>query len=163
VNTNHEPSCGTRESSHPLQLGWRTNAIHLHAARRRMAWRRAGFRKWSGHRLPSRRNARWDDGENRELRSTEPPRLAHHANQRRQHTDGLVRPLRKCRRRISGVTPGLPMKVFDAKAQFAARMKPTSSHIVFASFHETTSSMKTEAVSPRFQESALLSCSRRLS
>jgi len=45
---------------------------------------------------------------------------------------------------------------FDVKAQFAARMITTSSQSVFASLEETTSPMKTEAVSPGFQESTLL-------
>jgi hypothetical protein len=48
------------------------------------------------------------------------------------------------------------MKVFDLKAQFASRTITTSSQSVFVSLEETISPMKTEAVSPGFQESAPL-------
>jgi hypothetical protein len=48
------------------------------------------------------------------------------------------------------------MKVFDSKAQFPSRTITASSESVFVSLEETTSPMKTEAVSPGFQESAPL-------
>jgi hypothetical protein len=48
------------------------------------------------------------------------------------------------------------MKVFDVKAQFAARTITTSPESVFVSLKETRSPRDAEAVSPGFQESALL-------